>query len=237
MKLKEKLGTWYDLLKDEFNKDYMLKLREELSKKRQSNLVFPEPNRLFRCFRECPLNELKVVFLGFTPHAGYIKTPQDNKIVGHADGMFLSCDLHNYLDMHWVQPAVNDHVLGRIESDYEIEFPPIDPDLKHWANQGVLLYDVIQTTDAGQYASHKDIGWEEFSKALIKKIREVNPQMTFIIFGRYAEKVFDSSEVSKRFAYTVTHPQAYINSPNFVGKKFDTRFLKDLQQTHNIKWI
>ena len=73
--------SWKDVLSDEFNKDYFIKLTdfirgEYLSGKR----IFPEAKNIFNAFNLCPLENVKVVIIGQDPYhePGQAHQPEGN---------------------------------------------------------------------------------------------------------------------------------------------------------------
>ena len=63
--LREKLGDeWFELLKDEFDKEYMIKLSQGLKDARQRKVIYPDPDDLFKAFKLTPFSKVKVVWLG-----------------------------------------------------------------------------------------------------------------------------------------------------------------------------
>src|SRR6266496_3232059 len=87
--------------KDKFSEDWWMKIEslfgngtiEEIYKhlkrrKREGKVIAPDSENTFRCFKETPLNNLKVVLIGMSPY----HTIRNNKIV--ADGLLMSCSNH-----------------------------------------------------------------------------------------------------------------------------------------------
>ena len=60
-------NDWDDLLKDEFSKDYYLKIRNILKKEYFTGIVYPPMNDIFNALRLTPYAETKVVILGQDP--------------------------------------------------------------------------------------------------------------------------------------------------------------------------
>ena len=50
--VREKMGDeWFELLKDEFDRDYMLKLSKGLAAARQRKIIYPDPGDIFKAFK------------------------------------------------------------------------------------------------------------------------------------------------------------------------------------------
>ena len=64
MSLKEKLGKeWYEVLKDEFDKDYMKNLSLFIKDRQSKNTVYPKNNDIFNAYKFTPYNKVRV-FVG-----------------------------------------------------------------------------------------------------------------------------------------------------------------------------
>src|SRR5690606_9269858 len=69
-KIKLELG-WKAVLKDEFQKPYMLKLKEFLKKEIDAGKkIYPRPSEIFNAFNHTPFEKVKVVILGQDPYHG-----------------------------------------------------------------------------------------------------------------------------------------------------------------------
>ena len=62
--------TWYDALKNEFQKDYWQSLTETVRKLYKTKTVYPEPKHMFNAFDSTPLDKVKVVIIGQDPYHG-----------------------------------------------------------------------------------------------------------------------------------------------------------------------
>ena len=64
-------SSWLDHLKDEFQKDYMVLIKQKLLELKKNNIPFYPPGRfIFNAFNLTPLNQVKVVILGQDPYHG-----------------------------------------------------------------------------------------------------------------------------------------------------------------------
>ena len=64
MALKERLGDWYELLGDEFQKDYMKKIAQVVKQERQKYEIYPKSEHVFNAYYYCQYKDVKVVILG-----------------------------------------------------------------------------------------------------------------------------------------------------------------------------
>ncbi len=73
--------SWLRELKDEFNKEYMLNLREFLiGEMRSGKTILPKPKLWFNALNSTPLDSIKVVIIGQDPYP----------TIGHAHGLAFS---------------------------------------------------------------------------------------------------------------------------------------------------
>ena len=63
---------------------------------------------------------------------------------------------------------------------------PNNGDLTPWAQQGVLLLNTVLTVRQGEANSHKDRGWERFTRALVEKVKEKQSPVVFLNLGKQA---------------------------------------------------
>ena len=61
---------WDELLKDEFQKEYYLRLREFLKLEYSTHTVFPDMHDIFNALKLTDYNDVKVVILGQDPYHG-----------------------------------------------------------------------------------------------------------------------------------------------------------------------
>ena len=58
-------NNWDDILKDEFDKQYYLELREFLIKEYKSHLIYPDKYKIFEALKLTDYEDVKIVILGF----------------------------------------------------------------------------------------------------------------------------------------------------------------------------
>ncbi|KAG0144026.1 hypothetical protein CROQUDRAFT_80384 [Cronartium quercuum f. sp. fusiforme G11] len=117
--------------------------------------IYPPSPMLYNWSRLTPLGSVKVVILGCEP----------STIPDSATGLAFS---QNVNDKRISGTITNIH------TELENQFPEFQrPDhgsLVSWAQEGVLLLNVIQTTRRCTSLAHADIGWEKFVNAALELI-------------------------------------------------------------------
>ena len=167
--------SWKHALKDEFEKDYFIKLTEFVRGEYLSGkTIYPEPKNIFNAFNLCPLDKVRVVIIGQDPY----HEP------GQAHGLCFS--VQNGIDL----PPSLVNIYKEIESD--IGHKSITHgDLTAWANQGVLLLNSTLSVQAHLAASHSGKGWETFTDAVIKVVAEHRKNVVYMLWGSFAQKKAD----------------------------------------------
>ena len=121
---------WYNALKRMLKTNYWKALGQKIAGERIMYNIFPEKgsDTLFKAFRTTPLSKVRVVILGQDPY-------QD----GSYDGFAFS----NRDDLQKISNSLR-NILKEVESDVYDGFQ-IDqnPDLTRWAEQGVLLLNIL----------------------------------------------------------------------------------------------
>ena len=92
-----------------------------------------------------------------------------------------------------------------------------DSDLSDWAREGVLLLNSVLTVEKDKPASHKFVGWEEFTDAVIRIISEEREGIVFILWGSYAQSKAQLIDSSKHFILKSAHPSPLSAYRGFFG--------------------
>lgn len=197
--------SWSNLLNEEFHKDYFIYLSETVTKfyASETKRVFPPKELIFRAFDLCSFEKLKVVILGQDPYP----------TLGNANGLSFSV-----ADSVKVLPKSLKNIFLEVQEDLKIEFPK-NGNLERWANQGVLLLNTILTVDEGSPNSHRDIGWEQFTDAVIHKISTEKSNIVFLLWGTKAIAKKEIIDCNKHLVLTAPHPSPLSAYRGFFGCK------------------
>jgi uracil-DNA glycosylase len=213
--------TWKSRLKDEFEKEYFIKLSEFVKNEYRNNIVFPPGSLIFNAFNLCPFDKVKVVIIGQDPYHG----------PGQAHGLCFSVRE----GVGFPPSLVN--IFKEIDLDLGLG-RPASGNLERWAVQGVLLLNATLTVRAHQAGSHQKKGWEQFTDSVIKIINSERQNIVFFLWGAYAQRKGDSIDRSKHLVLESVHPSPLSASQGFFGNKHFSRCNNYLQDhgIESIKW-
>lgn len=175
--LKEKLyenlkeSGWADKLKTFIrSNDFDIVLTKLLHEAKAGDRFTPILKQVFRAFEECPIKDLKIVILNNEP----------NQNVYVADGLAFSCGNLNMTEgpLKIIFKTIDDTIYkdGRDQ----------DPDLKRWANQGILLLNTSLTTRIHRVGLHYEL-WKPFISFLFDYLIFNHPDVIYVAMGKKAE--------------------------------------------------
>ena len=159
-------NDWDLLLKDEFQKDYYLKLREFLKEEYFSKSIYPPMNDIFNALRYTSYKNARVVILGQDPYHGF----------GQAHGLCFSVKEGIKF------PPSLQNIFKELNAEFGIA-PPLSGELVGWAKQGVLLLNTTLTVREGAPQSHKGRGWEILTDRIISLMNKKSTPVVFILWG------------------------------------------------------
>lgn len=198
--------SWKQKLKDEFEKDYFIRLAAFVKTEYQAGTVYPPGSLIFNAFNLCPFDKVKAVIIGQDPYHG----------PGQAHGLCFSVRE----GVEYPPSLVN--IFKEIESDLGIPFPG-SGNLEKWAAQGVLLLNATLTVRAHLAGSHQRKGWEEFTDAAINTLNNQKSNLVFFLWGAYAQKKGESIDQSKHLVLKSVHPSPLSASRGFFGNRHFSR--------------
>ena len=155
--------------KDEFQKDYYLKLRQFLIAEYTSKKVYPSMYDIFNALSYTSYRNTRVVILGQDPYHGQ----------GQAHGLCFS------VQRGTPPPPSLKNIFKELKDELGIEEPPCG-ELIGWAKQGVLLLNTTLTVREASPQSHKGQGWEILTDKIISLINEKEEPVVFMLWGSNA---------------------------------------------------
>ena len=202
-KLIEKLisSGWSTKLRGFMQSSDFDQILETLYQQREQEKRFTPPlKHVFRAFEECPEKDLKVIIIGQDPY------PHMNV----ADGMAFSCGLTGR-----PQPSLK-FIFQEVERTVYQDWPTYqDPDLKRWANQGVLLINTALTCEIDKVGSHYNI-WNDFIMYLLDMLSLTKSGLIFILLGAKAQEL-EAVLGQNHYVLKASHPA----SAAYNGGKWD----------------
>ena len=200
-------NSWKSVLRDEFDKDYFVRLTEFVREEyRTAEAVFPPGNKIFAAFDATPFDEVKVVILGQDPYHNY----------GQANGLCFSVG-----DSVQMPPSLV-NIFKEVNSDTGAPIPT-SGDLTRWARQGVLLLNATLTVRAHQAASHQGRGWEQFTDAAVAALSARRENLVFLLWGNYAKRTGAGIDRSKHLVLESAHPSPLSAYHGFFGNHHFSR--------------
>jgi uracil-DNA glycosylase len=224
-KLRSLLGEWYDILKEEFDKPYMIALSRFLAERRNTHKVFPDSSLVFNAYKQTPFSKVKVCILGQDP---YINE-------GEAMGMCFSVP-ESTIKIPPSLSNIQKEIEANIKDGLDLNF---NPDLTRWARQGVFLLNTILTVDKGSSLSHSKLGWQEFTTKTIISLNQSPNTIVYLLWGGNARDYVKYIDLNKHKVLTCGHPSPLSANKGFwFGNKHFSITNQILRETgqKEIKW-
>lgn len=231
----------WESFKDKFHESWHAKMRpfiesnecdaiyEFLKKEsKRGKSIAPLSSNVYRCFKETPLDELKVVMMGMCPY----HTFKNGEPV--ADGLLMGCSTTGY-----PQPSL-DKFYDAMEKEFHSGLNlkrHKDPDVSYLAKQGVLMLNAALTVEMNKAGSHNAI-WEPFVVYLLEHVLDTSG-VPFIFLGKDAAK-YERYIPPFTWSFTVSHPA----SASYKQTDWDTegvfKKVNDILKQNNnfeISWL
>ena len=194
-------NDWDNVLSDEIKKDYFVSVINTVDKLYKEKEIYPKKDDIFNAFK-IPYKDVKVVILGQDPYHGE----------GEAHGYAFSC-------LKKPIPPSLKNIYKELYSDLGIEKDMTNGDLTPWANQGVMLLNAGLTVEKDKPNSHKDLGWNKFTDAVISKLNEREDPIVFILWGNFAREKAKLINNPQHLVIESAHPSPFSARNGFFGSK------------------
>ncbi|MBQ9815073.1 MAG: uracil-DNA glycosylase [Lachnospiraceae bacterium] len=193
-------NDWLEPLRPEFAKPYYKQLYLKVYQEYKTYKIFPAADDIFNAFHLTPLANVKVVILGQDPYHND----------GQAHGLCFS-----------VKPGVETppslvNIYKELNTDLGC-YIPNNGYLNKWAEQGVLLLNTVLTVRAHQAFSHRGIGWEEFTDAVIRIVNNVDRPIVFMLWGNPARAKKSMLTNPNHLILEAAHPSPLSAARGFMG--------------------
>jgi uracil-DNA glycosylase len=192
---------WYEVLEGHFQTPSFQAITSHVkSALKSGKTVYPPGKEIFNAFHLTPLNEVRAVILGQDPYHG----------PGEAHGLCFSVKPPSR-----IPPSLR-NIFKEYQSDLGHAIPDTG-DLSSWAKSGVLLLNTILTVEHKSPASHKGLGWEEFTDLVIRQVSENRPHVAFILWGKFAQSKAPLINSDKHLILRAPHPAAEVYAGGKAG--------------------
>lgn len=165
-------NDWDELLKNEFEKEYYVNLRQKLISEYNTQQIFPNMYDIYNAMKLTAYNDVKCVILGQDPY--------------HDDGQAHGLSFSVKKGIKPPPSLVN--IFKEIKDDLGIDNLRKHGELTKWAENGVLLLNSVLTVQAHKPKSHQGIGWENFTTDVIKLLNQREKPMVFMLWGKDAKE-------------------------------------------------
>lgn len=193
-------NDWDELLAEEFEKDYYLKLREFLKEEYATQSIHPDMFDLFNALKYTSYQDTRVVILGQDPYHGK----------GQAHGLSFSVR-----EGVRTPPSLR-NIFEEIRRELDIPIPNTGC-LVPWAKQGVLLLNAVLTVREGKPNSHKGKGWEIFTDRVISLLNQREQPVVFLLWGRNAREKKSMIDAARHKVLECAHPSPMSADYGFFG--------------------
>lgn len=193
-------NDWDDILKDEFEKEYYIKLREFLDYEYNHYIIYPKARDLYNALRYTSFKDTKVVIIGQDPY--------------HEEGQAMGLSFSVNKGIKIPPSLVN--IYKELYTDLMIEIPS-HGNLEYWARQGVLLLNAVLTVRAHSANSHKNKGWEILTDTIIRKLNDKDSPVVFLLWGKNAKEKAKYITNPKHLVLEAAHPSPLSAYNGFFG--------------------
>jgi len=193
-------NDWDALLKEEFEKEYYLQLREFLKTEYFTRTVYPPMHDIFNALKYTSYSNTRVVILGQDPYHGK----------GQAHGLCFS------VKEGTPPPPSLKNIFKELKNELDIPEPPTG-ELNGWAKQGVLLLNTTLTVREATPQSHKGKGWEILTDRIIELINEKSTPVVFMLWGSNARTKKSLITNPKHLVLECAHPSPLSAYNGFFG--------------------
>ena len=195
-------ADWSEVLRAAWDCPEFDALEAFVRSERESRSILPDADRVFAAFAHTPLSRVKVLLLGQDPYP----TP------GHAHGLSFS------VPPGVAAPPSLANMLKELAADLGCRVPD-NGCLIPWAEQGVLLLNVVLTVRAGASNSHQRKGWEGFTDAVIRAVSARERPAVFVLWGGPARKKAKLIDAARHRVLEGVHPSPLSAHSGFFGSK------------------
>lgn len=209
MTFNEYLGKWSEVI----NKRVLDIILSKLELEYKTKLICPMQRDVFKAFKLCSYDRLKVVMVGQDPY------PQKGVATGILFGNKKETRNENLSPSLQV---IRKTIIDLENSDNCITF---DPTLENWAKQGILMLNSALTVEMNKVGSHTML-WRPFISDLLQKLSNSKTGIIYVLFGRQAQTF--KPYINKQFNTVLEekHPAYFART----GEKMPDTIFKEVNE-------
>jgi len=198
---------WKNALNDEFQQPYFSAIKSFITEeKAKGKTIYPRGSLIFNAFDSTPFDKVKVVILGQDPY----HNPRQ------AHGLSFS------VPMGVAIPASLRNVYKELAADIEGFEIPNHGNLEKWTTQGVFLLNAMLTVEHKKAGSHRKIGWQRFTDAVIRRLSDEREGIIFMLWGNFAKAKEALIDTEKHHVLKAVHPSPLAGNAFLGNKHFST---------------
>ena len=201
------------------NRTELLKVLSTVGIEYKNKVVCPKQTDVFKAFKLCSFNDLKMVFLGYDPY------PQKDVATGILFG--------NKEDIEEDKLSTSLKVIKEAAINFEVPHNCIifDQTLESWARQGILMLNSSLTVEMNMVGSHVML-WRPFISSLLNEISNRCTGIVYVLFGKQAQTFIPYINIKNNTVVKIEHP-AYFARNNI---KMPHKFFVDLNNLMKEKY-
>ena len=182
--------SWKKALTDQFQQPYFQAIKSALVQaKQEGKTIYPPGSLIFNAFNSTPFDEVKVVIIGQDPYHN----------PGEAMGLCFS------VPKGMRTPPSLKNIYKEMHRDVGFVIPD-HGDLSPWTQQGVFLLNAMLTVEHKKAGSHKSIGWQTFTDAVIRRLSDEKEGLIFMLWGNFAKSKKVLIDEIKHYVLEAVHP-------------------------------
>jgi uracil-DNA glycosylase len=207
-KLKSHFGEfWLQVLREYLSTPEFLQIGSKIARSRESNIIYPPSEKVFRIFKELPFEDVKVVMLLQDPY-------NEGSACGHA---LCNCESYHQSPSLKIVHQEIENEYPELTDRFTMPFGGMDKwDLTYLVKQGVFLYNCALTVEKGKPGSHMEI-WKGFTNKIVETLNKKD-FVVWLLLGKFAQE-FESKINEKHICLKTDHPVYHVYNKNakFLG--------------------
>lgn len=163
--------------------------------------IVPNASDVFRALVETPPEQVRCVIVGQDPYHG------EGQAMGLSFSVPVGCP----------KPPSLRNLLRERDADLGLVSGP-NGDLTPWARSGVLLLNRVLTVQSGNAGSHRGLGWEPLTDAIIRAVSASQAHCVFVLWGRDAQSLAPCID-QRHTVLSGVHPSPLSAHRGFFGSR------------------